>query len=290
MPTTIKQGFEKLKQNLEITGLQESTVSTRQTNVRDAVASELSVLEPYLTGSYRRNTLIAPLGVADIDMVVVLDPKYYEADGYAGLLDKVKRVLRKTYTKTPDISRNGQAVTITFTDFKVDVVPAFYRTGGGYLIPDSAMKRWIATDPKRHVQIWSEANAAHSYDLVPLIKMIKAWNKMHSALLRSFHLEALVLGVLTGVTISDYPSGVRFSFDKARAKVMGPFYDPAGYGGDLGAYLDTLSKKQEVVGRFEAGYRRAYEAEELEKSGKTAQAYEKWRMIFGDYFPIRIVP
>ena len=34
MPTTIPAGFDKLKQNLEITGLQAATVSTRQKNAR----------------------------------------------------------------------------------------------------------------------------------------------------------------------------------------------------------------------------------------------------------------
>ena len=78
------------------------------------------------------------------------------------------------------ISRDGQAVTITFTDFCVDVVPAFNRQGGGYLIPDSIQRRWIETDPKRHVEIWAEANKKHGYKLVPIIKMVKARNKMQT--------------------------------------------------------------------------------------------------------------
>src|SRR5690349_16114242 len=117
MPTTIKQGFEVLKQNLEITTLQTSTVSTRQQNVRNAVISELTVVDDFLTGSYKRNTMIAPLAEADVDIFMVLDSKYYEPNGQANLLDRVKRVLKNTY-KTPEISKNGQAVTITFTDFK----------------------------------------------------------------------------------------------------------------------------------------------------------------------------
>lgn len=60
---------------------------------------------------------------------------------------------------------------------------------GGYLIPGSIQKRWIETDPKRHVEIWTEANKKHGYKLVPIIKMVKAWNKLHSELLRSFSLE-----------------------------------------------------------------------------------------------------
>jgi hypothetical protein len=36
MPTTINAGFNKLKENLEITDLQSATVSTRQQGVREA--------------------------------------------------------------------------------------------------------------------------------------------------------------------------------------------------------------------------------------------------------------
>jgi tRNA nucleotidyltransferase (CCA-adding enzyme) len=69
--------------------------------------------------------MIAPLSQADIDIFIVLHPGYYRADGQTALLNSVRDALRVTYPKTPRISRNGQAVSINFTDFAVDVVPAF---------------------------------------------------------------------------------------------------------------------------------------------------------------------
>ncbi|MFZ6848093.1 CBASS oligonucleotide cyclase [Undibacterium sp. RuRC25W] len=285
MATTINQSFQQLKANLEITGLQQQTVSTRQQNVRDAVTTDLTVLDTFLTGSYRRSTMIAPLKDTDIDVFVVLDASYFKQDGQASLLDKVKTTLKKTYPTTPKISRNGQAITITFTDFTVDVVPAFNRQGGGYLIADSVNGRWISTNPKKHVEIWSAANAIHQGNLVPLIKMIKGWNRQNSALFRSFHLEAMILAILTNVTISDYPSGVRFVFDKARQAVKTATLDPSGYGGNLADYLNTQQKIAGVVSRLETAYCRAVEAESLDKQGKITLAVDRWRLIFGDYFP-----
>jgi hypothetical protein len=129
MAKTIDEGFEELRFNLEITDLQEKTVSTRQKNVRKALEDDFDILDSFLTGSYRRSTMIAPLKGADLDIFIVLDPKYYEASGQAALLANVKKELRKTYTETPDISPNGQAVTIRFTDFKVDVITGFRRKG-----------------------------------------------------------------------------------------------------------------------------------------------------------------
>lgn len=281
----MNQSFQQLKANLEITGLQQQTVSTRQQNVRDAVTADLIVLDTFLTGSYRRSTMIAPLKDADIDVFVVLDASYFKHGGQAWLIDKVKTTLKKTYPTTPKISRNGQAVTITFTDFTVDVVPAFNRQGGGFLIADSVNAHWIATDPKKHVELWSTANTSHNGDLVPLIKMIKAWNRQNGALLRSFHLEAMILGILNNVTINDFSSGSRFVFDKARQTVKSATYDPSGYGGNLADYLNTQQKINDVVSRLESACSRAVDAETLEKQGKTSLAVDKWRLIFGDYFP-----
>jgi len=291
MATTILSAFQKLKENLEITGLQKSVVSTRQNNIRDVVEKDLAVLDSFLTGSYSRSTMIAPLKEADIDIFIVLDSKYFyhydngQNGGQAGLLDLLKRTLRKTYTRTPDISRNGQAVTIRFEDFMVDVVPGFNRKGGGYLIPNSITQSWISTDPKKHVEIFSEANSVHKGNLIPLIKMIKGWDRNSGKYFRSFHLEVMALQILHGVTISDFPSGVRFFFDKARFYVTKQNPDPAGYGGDVGNYINTQEKIQEASSKFQLAYERAIKAEEYASRGYIKDAIEMWIKIFGDYFP-----
>src|SRR5437763_1167291 len=77
MATTIQQSFLRLRQNLEITGLQESTVSTRQKTVRQVLEAGLTVEDSFLTGSYSRQTMIAPLKEADVDVFVTLDAKYF---------------------------------------------------------------------------------------------------------------------------------------------------------------------------------------------------------------------
>lgn len=290
MVTTINQAFLQLKQNLQITELQTETVSTRQKNVRSVLEAGLSVNDTFLTGSYSRNTMIAPLSDADVDIFAVLDVKYYyhyngQNDGQAGLLDLVKRTLKKTYTRTPDISRNGQAVTIRFEDFKVDVVPAFYRQGGGYLIPNSISQSWISTDPKKHVDIMSSSNSVHNGDMVPLVKMIKGWNRNIGDFFMSFHLEVLALSILNNVRISNFPSGVRFYFDKGKDLISKQNPDPAGFGGDIGAYLNSREKIDDAVSKFQLAYERAIKAEECDNRGYTRDAFEMWKKVFGDCFP-----
>lgn len=283
--TTIASSFRQMRTNLEITTLQQSTVSTRQQNVRNAIARGLIVKESFVTGSYKRHTMISPLAEADIDIFVVLDPQYYKAGGYAALLDRVREVLLETYTSTPQISRNGQAVTITFTDFVVDVVPAFYRKGGGFLIPSTSQHRWIATDPRVHETSMSEANAAHDGNLVPIIKMIKGWNRQINRSFRSFYLELLVEKILCGVTISNDQSACRYVFDKGRELIKYKMKDPAGLDSDQIPGLLSVNNVEDAVSRFNTAYNRAIRAESFARNGKLADAVNEWRKVFGDYFP-----
>lgn len=290
MATTITQSFLDLKQNLNITGLQTETVSTRQTNVRRVMEAGLTVLDTFLTGSYIRSTMIAPLSDADIDIFVVLDPQYYhryngQNGGQAGLLDLVKRTLLRTYTRTPDISGDGQAVTIRFDDFVVDVVPAFHRQGGGYIIANSITQEWIDTDPKKHVELVGTFNTSHNGDFVPLVKMIKAWNKSIGKHFRSFHLEVVAMEILDNVHITDYPSGMRYFFDKGREAIARQNMDPSGLGGDIGAYINSREKIDEAVRKFQLAYDRAVRAESYASQAYTRSAVDEWRKIFDNYFP-----
>lgn len=184
-----------------------------------------------------------------------------------------------------EISRNGQAVTITFTDFKIDVVPGFNRQGGGYLIPNSKTGSWISTDPKVHISKFSQANKNNKSRLKPLIKMLKCWNRNISFGFNNFHIEAMAYGIFDNTIISDYPSGVRYFFDKAKDDVRGITSDPAGYSTDVGAYLNTHEKIEKAVSNLTTAYNRALKAEAFTRVGKISEAIAEWKKIFGDCFP-----
>jgi len=289
MPLTITDSFARLRSNLEITDLQSALVSTRQQTVRKTIDNGMKVVDDFLTGSYARSTMISPLSEADIDIFVCLDPSYFthfngHNGGPAGLLDLAKKTIRQTYITTPDISRNGQAVTIRFSDFVVDVVVGFNRQGGGYLIANSVGNFWLQTDPKRHVVIMGEANKYHRGNLVPLIKMIKSWNKGNGSFFRSFHLEVLALEALRGVTITDFPSGLRFFFQKAQSLVRGTNKDPAGYGDDIGRYI-TQSTVDEASRKFQGAFNSAAAAEQYGNRGQIREALEIWRHLLPNHFP-----
>ena len=115
--------------------------------------------------------------------------------------------------------------------------------------------------------------------------MIKGWNKKIGSYFMSFHLEILALEILNNVRISNFPSGMRFFFDKGRDLIDKQNLDPAGFGGDIGSYLNTKETIQDAVAKFQLAYDRSLKAEDFDKRGYVQNAIDMWQKIFGDYFP-----
>ena len=78
---------------------------------------------------------------------------------------------------------------------------------------------------------------------------------------------------------------MRYYFDKGRDLVSKKNLDPAGFGGDIGAYINTREKIDEAVSKFQLAYERAIKAEEYAQKGYEKTAIDYWSKIFGDYFP-----
>lgn len=291
---SVAAAFDEFRGNLEITGLQESVVAARHEKVRAVVARDLTVRESFLTGSYRRRTLIGPLRDADVDIVIVL-AREYRRRGPVAVLDLVKDTLREQYPSSR-ISRNGQAVTIRFSDFAVDVVPAFpvWWDSETVDICSSGDGTWIRTSPQKHIAISSKVNKRADGLVVPAVKMLKAWNRDAGRPLRSFHLEALAWKVLdpgwradwfgTAFGMGSDPENLTRFFAEAPGRLRRKLPDPARDEGDLGAYLTDLAR-EDAISRLRTASSRCDRAAQLAADGDIAGAIAVYRKVFGDVFP-----
>jgi hypothetical protein len=296
--TTALDAFGRFRANLELTGLQESTVADRQRAVQAVMARELPVVDAFLTGSYRRHTLIAPLSRADVDVMVVLH-RSLRRRGPRAVLDAAKRALLKSYPNS-DVSRNGQAITIGFSDFVVDVVPAFAvpwwdLDGQGWDICDSGSDTWLRTDPRKHTERSAEINRRTGGLLVPTVKMLKAWNRTVNSPLRSFHLEVLAWSIFDpgwlpyhwfgpGVSMETDPDNVHRFLSQAERLLGRRLPDPARDRGDVGAYL-SQSARADARSKVKTARERCQRADTLRAAGDHAAATAIYRHVFGDAFP-----
>ncbi len=130
----------------------------------------------------------------------------------------------------------------------------------------------------------TQANTWHNGNLVPLVKMIKGWSRCISNAFYGFYLELMVKSILDGVTISSYPSGVRYVFDKGRERIKFKMIDPAGLNDEQVSGLNYVSTVKDAQSRFETAYNRAIKAEMYEAQGYTSSAFAEWKKIFEGYF------
>lgn len=106
--------------------------------------------------------------------------------------------------------------------------------------------------------------------------MIKGWNRAINDGFGGFYLELLAQKILNGVTISDFPSGVRFVFDKGREQIRYSVTDPSGFGDEVQG-LRGVANVDEAVKRFTTAYERAIQAEGLAREGYTELAFLEWK-------------
>jgi hypothetical protein len=81
-----------------------------------------------------------------------------------------------------------------------------------------------------------------------MIRMFKRWNNEHSKYLKSFHLEVVLSNIFTSIG-GDSRDASEKLFGWAQNKLY--VTDPAGYGGDLSAYL-TYSNRQSLISNLES--------------------------------------
>jgi hypothetical protein len=294
MATTIKESFRQFSSNLNITDKQVGVVSNCRKNVVGKIGKELS-LHPdqpsKLIGSYDRDTLTKYLSEGDVDVMVVLhhgdNEDWDNTDGVKKALNKYKSILEEAYPKTACIiDRN--CVTMKLAQFKLDVVPAFRYTDGYYTIPDTYRGKWLKTDPVRFAEEVTRINKNMGGDFVPLIKMVKAWNRGFSKQLRSFHLECMMVNHYKNYSESyTYDSMLSVFFSKLPGYLESATYDPVA-GDRVDLYLGNESlgnKRADFVARAEKAATRAKEAYDDEEEYPSV-AIGEWKELFGEFFPV----
>ncbi len=293
--TTVAEAFEECRKRLEITKAEQNDASRRQQEVRLHIQSDFEVIRDILTGSYARQTKTKPL--RDVDVFFILGPKEAsrrEASAQSAL-DAFETTLLKHYTRS-QIERGRRSISVTFERssptqaddgrvMSIDVVPAF-ASGEAYDIPDDSLGDWIATNPEVHKEKATAKNAVLSSRWIPLVKMLKGWNREAGKPIKpSFLIEVMALE-LVDPPFNTYPDEVRTFFAAAAETISDTWEDPAGLGPPVS---DQMSPE-----RCSEAHLALYEAEKIaalaaraEERGRTGEALALWRQLFGPYFPTR---
>lgn len=294
MAADVKQAFNDFSSRVNITDLQTSLVSSRWQNVLDSINNVLYLYDDkpsLLIGSYKRQTMLKPLSDNDVDLMVVLHYSKNKnwadsGQGTVNALNKFKEILDGTF---PQVSKriDRNCITMTYNEFKLDVVPTFSIKGGYYKIPDSVQKKWIYTDPEAFMKGTTAINKAMNGKYVPLIKMMKAWNQNNGGYMEGFHLECILYKRYSTYTQAyTYSSMFYCLFEVFADYLVQNTYDPSrtSSADRVDTYL-TTDDFIELLTNVYTCQDYAQKAYNAENRGDHETAIYYWGLIFGNYFP-----
>jgi hypothetical protein len=290
---TVPEAFDIYRGRLEITQTEQDDAARRQKDVRASIQEKFDIERDFLTGSYGRHTKTKPLQDVDIFFVLGAGEKHRREEDPGRVLDAFEECLTAAYGRE-QVDRDRRCLTVYFEKrnqtqhpegkiLSVDVVPAF-SAGKHYEMPDTTLGKWIKTDPEIHAEKTTKKNDKLDGNWVPLVKMLKAWNRSAEKPIKpSFLVEVMALQ-LVDPPFNNYPDEARRFFAAAAAQIHDTWPDPAGLGPVVSDQMTpALCSAAEVKLRSaEVLAARAYRAEQ---QGHQGEALALWKNIFGDYFP-----
>lgn len=289
------QAFDKFRQRLEISPTEQKDAEKRRAEVRDCIRTGFEVKKDFLSGSYRRHTKTKPL--KDVDVLFVLGDKEKLRRDKPPIetLQAFEAHLKKTYTEKDQVTIGRRSVTVEFEKnyypdehegkvLSIDAVPAF-AWGADYEIPAKVTGTWIKTNPDTHREQATAKNKALGGSWVPLVKMVKGWNRANGKPINpSFLVEVMAEG-LVDPPFSTYPEEVRNFFAAAESDIGRTWPDPAGLGPPVSDQMTPAAIEAARKALREAQQKAALAAR-AEASGRQGDALRLWREVLGDYFPL----
>jgi len=309
----IEESHEEYADEAEITDRQAKNMQERRENVVDNLEDEgLEIEEDHIYGSVMQGTMTGPLDEeSDVDVLVVLDAEkngqWAEGEnGPRNALNAVKRKLEKKYPNQ-EVYVDRNVVAVKFSDFTVEVTPAFRYSdvrnaehpgdegllrpmgaddpNNGYAIPDTyGEQSWVGTNPRKAQSMYNAVNENNGGKLQKVAVSAKKWNEQNGKPVNSYHMVMMAYkyfrndapaGASTQEHMSNFMRKLpQYVNDETREPVYQERIDKGMSDGD----------RQEATKKAYKASEKIEEAERLKNQGKTEEAKEKYREVYGDKF------
>ena len=195
--------------------------------------------------------------------------------------------------ETAHIERDGAVVRLKLgtSPWHFDLVPAVDIIAGpggvGFFLMPNGQGAYRRTDPQKDADASALANQRHHELLLPLIRLIKYWNKRPDCpTLAAYYLETIALKSFAfQAPLTDLPEGLMTFFQKAPGYIWAACPDPKGLGPPLDKEIDWQTKQQ-VTSAMQNAADAAQRALLDDHQGHTSAALHEWRHLFGSAFPL----
>lgn len=283
---TVAEMFSEFLGNLTIANSE--TISARYGELtvvlnkqfRDTESKEANTLQ---VGSFGRKTGIN--GISDLDMLYIM-PKtkwddYNKVGGQLKLLQDAKDAILRRYPNTK-VRVDRLVVTVTYTNFHVEVQPVFEQDDQSYKYPDTKNGgSWKITKPREEMKAVADLDDAKNCNLRRLCKMARAWKNKHGVAMGGLLIDTLAYNFLSSTTEYDTKSFLYYD------ELSRDFFKYLSDQPDQDEYAAPGSRQRvRVKKKFQRKAKKAYDLsmKAIDVEGQ-ANVNEKWKKVYGRPFP-----
>lgn len=255
-------GAQSSQREIEINEFLESLLKDINSRDAEAIRRHLDEIEKTLGreiegldkilfgGSISKKTFVE--GASDVDALVILDKAKYKDVSPKKLQDAFCDLLKQRFPRT-EIVKGNLAVTVKFSDYEVQLLPAL-RENGKVQIAGRGGATW--TSPINTVaftQRLTETNKSNGNKVIPAIKIAK---NLLSQLpekyqLSGYHVEALAVDAFSAYngryTLYDM---TKHLLDHSVKRILSPMNDITGQSGTIDNYLGLKGSLDRQMASF----------------------------------------
>ncbi len=271
------------------TNRQGKTINERRERLEQILEEEMEVVESHQFGSFTRGTMVGPLSEdSDTDVMFVLSRgkhgKWERGEnGSRNCLRAVKRALEKRYPNSK-VSIDRNVVSVQFSDFTVDVAPAFKDGTGGYKIPDtySEGRSWVRTNPRGYKQRFEAVDNARGGKLQKVARVAKKLRENRSVPVSSYHMEVMAYDYVHNHPNKDASTEklVEGFVEELPRRISRGTRDPVN-GDRLDSNMDRSNRK-EAIRKAKAARKQMRDARDRRRDGDSEGANDKYGDALGE--------
>jgi len=278
--------FEGLLSNLKVDNA--AAIAARRDEITKALNREFRGLESstanrLMVGSYGRWTAIR--GVSDLDLLYVLPASlrstYDKAGGPSRVLKRARESIEAHYSTT-SVTVDRLVVVVQFNNFKFEVQPVFENEDRSFSYPDTNADSWKVTKPRAEIEETSAEDERSKGNLRRLCKLVRAWKNKHGVAMGGLLIDTLAYNFVR--SHKEYQSASSDLF----GNMVRDFFLYLSLE-DVHEYYSALGSRQQVrvKKKFQRRAKGAYNlAVEAIGADGQANAYKKWRAVFGKAVPV----
>lgn len=279
--------FRSFMENLAVSNADD--ISTKYENIttrlnKDFWDSDSETAHTLQIGSYGRYTAID--GVSDLDMAFSIPKSKYDhyqslgKDGPKAMLDEVKESLKKRYDKTK-IKVDGQIVGVFFSNYHVEVLPAYEDANGDFWHGDTNSGEFKLTKPRPEIKAVNDLNNDTNGNLKDCCRMLRQWKNQVGVGIGGLLIDTLTYNYFDehndydDATYKDYP------------KMLVSLFTYLGGLDDQDYWMAPGSNQRvKCKNKFQAKARKAAaRCQEAVDATTEAEKVKLWKKVFGRKFP-----